>query len=201
MLLLLLLLLLVLFAHILYLVGHIDRVSEFGLTLNEIELDKLTIPDSEYAATVKMPSGELQKIITSLTTLGDAVTIEVQEGGVKFNVAGPTSGSINISQTGSVDDDASATTITRNEDISLSFAMRYLGYFTKATNLSSAVTLSLSSEVPLCVEYQIDDGSSFSSGAVKDEATGKKKTASKSSSSRQSRGYIRYYLAPKIDDE
>lgn len=170
------------------------------MTLNEIELDKLTIPDSDYAATVKMPSGELQKIITSLTTLGDAVTVDVQQDGVQFNVAGPTSGSIKISQTGSIDDDAASTTITRTEDISLSFAMRYLGYFTKATNLSASVSLSLSADVPLCVEYQIDDaGSSVSSSAVKDETTGKKKTAVKSV--RQSRGYIRYYLAPKIDDE
>lgn len=150
-----------------------------------------------------MPSGELQKIITSLTTLGDAVTIEVQQDGVQFNVTGPTSGSIKISQNGSVDDDASSTTITRTDDISLSFAMRYLGYFTKATNLSASVNLSLSSEVPLCVEYQIDDAGSApaSSSGVKDETTGKKKTSVKSSASRSSRGYIRYYLAPKIDDE
>lgn len=123
------------------------------------------------------------------------MTIEVQEGGVKFNVAGPTSGSINISQTASVDDDSAATVIDRKEDIALSFAMRYLGYFTKASNLSSSVVLSLSSEVPLCVEYQIDDGA-VSAPSIKDEAGKKKKSDRKFS-----RGYIRYYLAPKIDEE
>jgi proliferating cell nuclear antigen len=47
-----------------------------------------------------------------------------------------------------------------------------LNFFTKATGLSSNVTLSLSSEVPLVVEYTIEE-----------------------------LGYVRYYLAPKIEDD
>ena len=54
----------------------------------------------------------------------------------------------------------------------LTFALRYLNFFTKATPLSSSVTLSMSKDVPLVVEYRIGD-----------------------------MGYIRYYLAPKIEDE
>lgn len=61
--------------------------------------------------------------------------------------------------------------------MSLTFALRYLGFFTKATPLSSAVKLQMSADVPLVVEYTID-------------AEGDRK-----------RGYIRYYLAPKIEDE
>ena len=59
-----------------------------------------------------------------------------------------------------------------NEDVTLTFALRYLNFFTKATGLSSNVTLSLSSEVPLVVEYTIEE-----------------------------LGYVRYYLAPKIEDD
>jgi len=149
-----------------------------------------------------MPSGEFQKIISSLTTLGDAVTIQVQEGGVKFSVAGPTSGSINIAQTAHVDDDQ-ATTIERQEDICLTFAMRYMGYFIKATNLSASVGLSLSPEVPLLVEYQIDEGAPMpiKSEAKSEGDTKPKKVKGVGSERRTARGYIRYYLAPKIDDE
>lgn len=59
-----------------------------------------------------------------------------------------------------------------NEPVSLTFALRYLNSFTKATSLSESVTISLSSELPVVVEYKIAD-----------------------------MGYIRYYLAPKIEDE
>lgn len=177
-----------------------DRVSEFELTLNEIDLEKLTIPDSAYTANVKMPSGEFQKIISSLTTMGDAVTIGVTDGGVKFSVTGPCNGSINISQTAQIDEDT-ATTITREEDITLTFAMRYMGYFTKATGLSASVSLSLSPEVPLSVEYQIEDNSGFVPAvSVKSEGDSKPKIK-RGTNERRTRGYIRYYLAPKIDDE
>ena len=62
--------------------------------------------------------------------------------------------------------------IEMEEPVELTFALRYLNFFTKATPLSPTVTLSLSPEVPLMVEYDIE-----------------------------SLGYVRYYLAPKIDEE
>ena len=49
---------------------------------------------------------------------------------------------------------------------------RYLNFFTKATPLSPHVILSLSPEVPLVVEYDIEDV-----------------------------GHVKYFLAPKIEDE
>ncbi len=48
---------------------------------------------------------------------------------------------------------------------------RYLSLFAKAAGLSDYVTLSLSTDAPLVVEFRVQDI-----------------------------GYIRYYLAPKIDD-
>ena len=65
-----------------------------------------------------------------------------------------------------------ATVIEMNEPVSLTFALRYLNSFTKATPLSSTVTVSLSSELPVVVEYKIAE-----------------------------MGYIRFYLAPKIEED
>ncbi len=64
-----------------------------------------------------------------------------------------------------------STIIELEEPVTLTFAMRYLNLFTKATPLSQTVTLSMSPDVPLVTEYKISE-----------------------------MGYIRYYLAPKIDD-
>lgn len=58
------------------------------------------------------------------------------------------------------------------EPVSLTFACKYLISFTKATPLSAQVQLSMSADVPLVVEYVVQD-----------------------------LGYIRYYLAPKIEDD
>lgn len=58
------------------------------------------------------------------------------------------------------------------ESVSLTFALRYLNSFTKATPLAGQVTISLSYDMPVVVEYKMAN-----------------------------MGYIRFYLAPKIDEE
>lgn len=65
-----------------------------------------------------------------------------------------------------------ATIIEMKEPVVLTFALKYITTFTKATSLSSQVTISLSSDMPVVVEYKIAE-----------------------------MGHIRYYLAPKIEEE
>lgn len=65
-----------------------------------------------------------------------------------------------------------ATIIEMETPVSLTFALRYMNSFTKATPLASQVTVSLSSELPVVVEYKIAE-----------------------------MGYLRFYLAPKIEED
>ena len=46
-------------------------------------------------------------------------------------------------------------TIEMNEPVQLTFALRYLNFFTKATPLSPTVTLSMSAHVPLVVSIKL----------------------------------------------
>jgi len=66
--------------------------------------------------------------------------------------------------------------IKMEEEVSLTFALRYLNSFAKATPLSSMVTLKMSADVPLVVEYPISAGE-------------------------KEMGHLRYYLAPKIEED
>jgi len=61
------------------------------------------------------------------------------------------------------------------DEVSLTFALRYPNFFAKATPLSGSVILKMSPEVPLVTEYKIGENGSL--------------------------GHIRFYLAPKIDEE
>ena len=65
-----------------------------------------------------------------------------------------------------------ATIIEIQQPVTLTFALRYMNSFTKATPLSNTVTISMSSELPIVVEYKIAE-----------------------------MGYIRFYLAPKIEED
>jgi proliferating cell nuclear antigen len=102
-----------------------------------------------------------------------AGTISVSKEGVKFSVKGDLgTGSILRKQSKGSDKADDETVIDMEEACELTFALRYLNYFTKATPLSNQVCLYMSKDVPLRVEYKI--------GTM---------------------GAMRYYLAPKIDDE
>ena len=118
-----------------------------------------------------------QKVLTlSLLT---SVIISAAKKGVKFSVSGDMgNGNVQCKPSSGVDvKDDEQVTIDLEEPVSLTFALKYLNYFTKATSLSNTVTLSMSKDVPLVVEYPI-------SGKDGDAV-----------------GYVRFYLAPKIEED
>merc|ERR1712241_119197 len=73
-----------------------------------------------------------------------------------------------------MDDGDAAVKIDLTDSVQQTFSLRYLNNFTKATGLSDKVILRMGTEVPLEVEYKIGD---------------------------ENFGNLRYYLAPKIDDD
>ena len=83
------------------------------------------------------------------------------------------SGNMTIRPSSSVDTkEDEQVEVTFEEPVALNFALRYLNFFTKASPLSGTVVLSLSKDVPLVVEYRIEE-----------------------------LGHIRFYLAPKIEED
>ncbi|KAJ8400113.1 hypothetical protein AAFF_G00401520 [Aldrovandia affinis] len=150
-----------------------EKVSDYEMKLMDLDVEQLGIPDQEYSCVVKMPSGEFARICRDLSQIGDAVMISCAKDGVKFSVSGELgTGNVKLSQTGNVDKEEEAVTIEMNEAVHLTFALNYLNFFTKATPLSKTVTLSMSADIPLVVEYKIAD-----------------------------MGNVKYYLAPKLEDE
>lgn len=51
-----------------------DRLSEYDIKLMDIDQEHLGIPDTEYAATISMPSTELQRICKDLSALSESGT-------------------------------------------------------------------------------------------------------------------------------
>merc|ERR1719474_1142151 len=149
-----------------------DKVSHFSLKLMEIDSEHLGIPETEYKTNVRLSASEFQRICRDLAVLGETLTIGVNKDSVQFSVSGEIGkGEMTLRST-ATSDGGEATDIDCNEPCVQQFAMRYLNFFTKATSLSKHVRLSMSPEVPLLVEYAIDEI-----------------------------GYVRYYLAPKIEEE
>jgi proliferating cell nuclear antigen len=131
-----------------------DRTSQFELKLMDIDSEHLAIPDSDYHAVIKMPSHELQRISRDMSQLGDSLNITCTKEGVQFSASGDTgNGKILLKQSSSVDKEEDQVSIELNEGVHMTFAIRYLNYFCKATPLSPTVTLSLRAENPLCESH------------------------------------------------
>jgi proliferating cell nuclear antigen len=155
-----------------------DRVSDFELKLMDIDGEHLGIPDQDYKCNITLPSAEFKRICSDLSAFGETVTLSASKDGIAFNVTGDIgTGNIIMRQgAGAVDDKregySEGVKIEMSDEVSLTFALRYLNFFTKASTLSSHVTLRITDDSPLMVEYLIDD-----------------------------LGHLRFYLAPKIDNE
>jgi len=150
-----------------------DRMSEFHLKLMDIDSETLEIPESMYHAEIELPSAELRRIVSDLSTMGDSVRISVSKEGVRFTVRGDEgSGSVILRQSTGVDKPEEAIHIVMNEPVEQSFALKYLNLFCKAAPLSARAQIKLSKDAPLLVNFSMNNI-----------------------------GYLAYYLAPKIGDE
>ncbi|KAI9668965.1 MAG: proliferating cell nuclear antigen [Trizodia sp. TS-e1964] len=150
-----------------------DRISEYDIKLMDIDQEHLGIPETEYAATITMPSSEFSRICKDLLALSESVAIEATKDGIKFACQGDIgNGSVTLRSHANVEKPDLNIEIDLSEPVALTFSLKYLANFCKASGLSSTVKLCLSNEVPLLVEYALAGSS-----------------------------YLRFYLAPKIGED
>lgn len=98
------------------------------------------------------------------------VTIDATKDGIKFSCNGDIgSGAVTLRSHTNVEKPAENIEIELTEPVSLTFSLKYLVNFCKASALSGQVKICLSAEVPLLVEYNLSGSS-----------------------------YLRFYLAPKV---
>lgn len=98
------------------------------------------------------------------------VQIEATKEGIKFSCTGDIgNGAVTLRSHTNIDKPEQNVEISLSEPVALTFSLKYLVGFCKASGLSSSVKLCLSNEVPLLVEYSLASNS-----------------------------YLRFYLAPKV---
>jgi proliferating cell nuclear antigen len=150
-----------------------NRNSYYELKLMDIDQEHLSIPATDYAATITMPSAEFTRICRDLLALSESVAIHCEEKKVTFSCEGDIgSGKVTLMKSTDVAEPDNNVSLELTEPVLLTFSLKYLNNFCKASGLSSSVKVCLSNEVPLLVEYSLANGS-----------------------------YLRFYLAPKIGDE
>lgn len=197
-----------------------SKACEYQLKLMTLDTDAMGIPDMEYRSNVVLSSAEFAKIARDMAVFGDTVTVDIDQSGVKFSCSGDVGEAVaflrsattadamrtqtkksaktevksEVKGEGAVkpeprgddeEDDAPIATkfktesdtpsvgveINLEEPVTLSFALRFMNIFAKGASLSDRVTLNFAPDSPCMIEYEIEK-----------------------------LGYLRYYLAPKVDD-
>jgi proliferating cell nuclear antigen len=104
------------------------------------------------------------------------VTIEASHKLVKFSASGDiVGGNITLRPRESSEERVEIETESPQYKVQLSFAVRYLNYFSKAAPLASHVQLKLADNLPLEVTFYLNDNTNV--------------------------GRLRFYLAPKMEEE
>ena len=152
-----------------------DRTAQFQLKLMDIDSEHMGVPeDAEYAAVINMPSAEYRRIFTDLYVIGDTITISAEKQQVTFSVEGDIgNGSMTIQQSDGGSDDKNPVTMTVNNPIKITCSGKYLNMFAKAVPIADTVTICMEEDNPIALEFAIPE----------------------------QQGFVRYFLAPKIDNE
>jgi len=122
------------------------RQTEFSLNLISLDIEHLSIPETEYSSLITINSNEFSKICKELVQLSDSLTIATSQSAVQLKVEGQAgSGFINL-QSNDADRKEEQTIIEVEEPVSQQFALNYLNLFNKASSLSSFTRLCLHQE-------------------------------------------------------
>ncbi|KAI1718184.1 proliferating cell nuclear antigen [Ditylenchus destructor] len=152
------------------------RKQDIIQKLMSIDAEHLGIPEQKYACVIEMPSVEFQRTCRDIGMFSDSLSITSAKtsGNIVFSGKGDSVTNTVTYSAGSAtadDDENEAISIVVREEVKVSYAIKYMNMFTKATSLSGRVRVSLSNNVPMAIEYGVEDN-----------------------------GYIRFYLAPKIEE-
>lgn len=149
-----------------------DRTSEYSLKLMDIDSEFLKIDDMDFDSVITLPAAEFQKTCRDLSTLSESLQILVTKDSVKFAAKGDSgSGSIIIKPHTDLENPDHSVRVDLKQPVDLTFGLRFISDIIKATALSSTVTVKLSDKSPALFEYKLPSG------------------------------YLRFYLAPKFDEE
>jgi proliferating cell nuclear antigen len=142
-----------------------DHFFELGLI--EVEQDTLNIPEVDYDVDFTMKSDNFSELISELMVFGSNLNITCNEKVLEFNASGDAGKlKVNIPI-----DDLNEYAIAEGDSLDISYSLTHLGKMCLSTKLGQYVSLSISTEYPMAIKYDLGDNSS-----------------------------VAFYIAPKISD-
>ncbi|KAG9295230.1 hypothetical protein G9A89_006212 [Geosiphon pyriformis] len=148
-----------------------EKFAEYELKLMDIDQDHLAIPEQDYQCIAQMPSSEFSRVCRDCLLISDIVSLSISKETIKFGTSGEL-GKANI-KIGPHGAEKKPIKIKAKKTVSNEFSMKYLALFSKSQGLAENVSLCLSESLPAMIEYKLGENG----------------------------GFVRYFLAPKMQDD
>lgn len=128
----------------------------FELNLLDIEAETLGIPDVEYDVDFTIDAKKFNELITELMVFGSNLNIICSENVLEFNASGD-AGKLKVNVP---IDDLNEYAISEGEILDISYSLSHVGKMCLSTKLGTNISLSISSEFPMAIKYDLGDDSS-----------------------------------------
>ena len=133
--------------------SNFDHFFELGLI--DVEDDTLGIPDVEYDVDFTINSKKFSELISELMVFGSNLNIICSEEVLEFNASGDAGKlKVNIPI-----DDLTEYAISEGEKMDISYSLNHIGKMCLSTKLGVNVSLSISTEFPMALKYDLGDDS------------------------------------------
>ena len=159
--------------------GETGIVKEFKLPLMDLQSELLTIPDTEYTADIEMVSNDFTELIHQLYQFGNELRIQC---GDEIRLTGK--GEVGSMDAVIKEDDILMYAIEEDEKLDLNFAIGYINMMVAFGKLNKKIKVHISDNMPMKIQYGMD---TFMDKDDDDDEESDK-------------NYIRFFLAPKIED-
>ena len=150
-----------------------DKSTRFRLKMIDNPSENVAIPEHSYRARLELSSAAFSQLVKSLSQVDDSVQVRCTEGAISFSVQDALMDVQTTFNAGVIHENAEEEIeVSVSEACRVGYSLRYLKAIAAAAPLAPRVALSFSPHFPLLVEYII-----------------------------QETGFVRFYLAPKVDEE
>jgi proliferating cell nuclear antigen PCNA len=152
----------------------------FELPLINMEVDMLEVPDTEWSADIEMLSSEFSQLIDQLSIFGNDLAIKCND---EITLTG--SGEHGKMNARIKNDDILLYAIEEDSEIIVNYSMVFIKEMASYSKLNKKVSIGVSINIPIKIQYDLDD-------FMDDEDDNDEEYISKN--------FIRFFLAPKIED-
>ena len=154
--------------------------KEFQVPLMNLDSDFLPVPDSDWSADIQMVSDDFSKLIDELAIFGSDLIIHCEEDIIKLI----SDGELGKMKAIIKDEDILLYAIEEGGEVKAKYAISYVNMFASVSKVNKKVNIHIDEKLPLKIQYDLDDVMDEDDDDEEDEAT----------------NYLRFYLAPKIED-